>query len=74
MKNDRLFLALGIICLVGLGMLTAQIFPRSAGVVKQGFGEGLWRWRRLDLMVQVGLVFVGALGIRALLPEEDETE
>jgi len=38
----------------------------------------LWLWERrsLDLAVQVGLIFAGALGIAALLPrgKEDEEE
>ena len=36
------------------------------------FREWLWGTRSLDLAVQVGIVFVGALGIAALLPREDE--
>lgn len=73
MRNDRVFLVLGIICLLGLGMLVASDrigLPDQA--VGQGFGESLWRGRKVDLMVQLGLVFVGALGIRALLPPEDD--
>lgn len=31
-----------------------------------------WERRELDLAVQVGLVFAGALGIAALLPPEKE--
>ena len=72
MRTDRVFLVVGIICLLGLGLLIAQVLPKPDQAVKRGFGEGLWRVRRVDLMVQLGLVFVGALGIRALLPPEDE--
>ena len=32
------------------------------------FREWLWGTRSLDLTVQVGIIFVGALGIAALLP------
>jgi len=71
-RTDRVFLAVGIACLLGLGLLIGQVLPESDQAVKRGFGEGLWRGRRVDLMVQLGLVFVGALGIRALLPPEDE--
>jgi len=33
------------------------------------FRQWLWERRSLDLAVQVGLIFVGALGIAALLPK-----
>lgn len=33
------------------------------------FRQWFWESRRLDLVVQVGLIFVGALGITALLPQ-----
>ena len=78
MRNDRIFLVLGIVCLLGLGMLVARALPDSDRIglpdqaVGQGFGVSLWQGRRADLMVQLGLVFVGALGIRALLPPEDD--
>ena len=38
------------------------------------FRHGFWEGRGLDLVVQAGLIFAGALGIAALLPggkEED---
>jgi len=40
----------------------------------ESFRPWFWESRTLDLAVQVGLIFVGALGIAALLPggkEED---
>jgi len=33
------------------------------------FRQWFWESRRLDLVVQVGLIFAGALGITALLPQ-----
>jgi len=33
-----------------------------------------WLERRADLVLQLGLMLVGALGIRALLPSADEDE
>ena len=74
MKNERLPLFLGVLCLLGLGILLAQALPQFAESGENAFGTELWIGRRLDLMVQLGLVFVGALGIRALLPEKDERE
>ena len=74
MKNERLPLFLGILCLLGLGILLAQSFPQLGESGEHAFVTELWIGRRLDIMVQLGLVFVGALGIRALLPEKDERE
>lgn len=38
----------------------------------QDFRAWFWNLRSVDLVVQVGLLFVGALGITALLPDSDE--
>jgi hypothetical protein len=38
------------------------------------FRQWMWESRSLDLAVQVGLVFVGALGIAALLPRSQFLE
>jgi hypothetical protein len=41
---------------------------------RESFRQWFWESRTLDLAVQVGLIFVGALGVAALLPggkEED---
>jgi len=73
-KNDRTLLLLGIVSLLGLGILVAHIWPPLEQTVGLNFGEGLWRERRMDLMIQLALLFVGALGIRALLPHEDEAD
>ena len=37
-----------------------------------GFRTWFWEKRGLDLVVQIVLVFAGALGIAAILPAEDE--
>jgi hypothetical protein len=39
-----------------------------------GFRSWFWEYRALDLIVQVVLVFSGALGIAALLPVEDNDD
>jgi len=36
------------------------------------FREWFWESRSLDLAAQVGLIFVGALGIASLLPRDQE--
>ena len=74
MGNDRTPLIAGIACLLGLGLLVAWLFPQVGQPTELALGETLWGARRADLAIQLGLVFVGALGIRALLPPEDEED
>ncbi len=74
MRSDRILPALGMLCLLGFGMLLGHLIGRSDQATTLGFGQGLWLARRADLIVQLGLMFVGALGIRALLPGEGEED
>jgi hypothetical protein len=41
---------------------------------RESFRQWFWESRSLDLAVQVGLIFVGALGIAALLPGSKEED
>ena len=72
MKSERILWALAAVALVGLGMLFAQLAPRQDAVPSAL--EGLWLTRRFDLIVQLLLLLVGTLGIRAILPSEGEAE
>ena len=74
MKNDRILLIVGILCLLGLGMVVGRLFFHLGRPTAPALGGGLWLTRRADLMVQLSLMFVGALGIRALLPGEGEED
>ncbi|MEA3407922.1 MAG: hypothetical protein U9R48_07575 [Chloroflexota bacterium] len=59
------------------GMFLGQTFQEPPQDIPQSsFRHWFWEGRSLDLIVQVGLIFVGALGISALLPRgrEDEPE
>ena len=47
-------------------------YPEQSPRVEGAFREWFWESRSLDLAVQVGLIFVGALGIAALLPRGKE--
>lgn len=58
---------------LGLGMLVAHLLP-AASRPDIGFAERLWYSRQSDLIIHIGLMLVGALGIRALLPEDDDEE
>lgn len=59
-----------VIMLLIAGLLIGQQFmtpPDDARV--DSFRQWFWESRSLDLAAQVGLIFVGALGIAALLPK-----
>ena len=43
--------------------------PISGAGAEGSFRQWFWESRRLDLVAQVGLIFAGALGIAALLPQ-----
>ena len=65
-----------VILLLAGGWLAGQrLLPPAAPETeehRETFREWLWGTRSLDLAVQVGIIFVGALGIAALLPRGDE--
>lgn len=75
MKADRrlLFGILGVILLLLLGWLAYQVWGiDSASVQNDGFRDWLWRERRFDLLLQMVLVFAGALSIAAILPIQED--
>ena len=51
---------------------TDTLIERYTETVDESFRQWFWESRSLDLAAQVGLIFVGALGIAALLPREKE--
>ena len=73
MASSHLLRGAGVIVALGVGPLVAHLRPEAARPVG-GLADHLWASRRFDLFVHVGLMLVGALGIRALLPEDDEEE
>ena len=67
-----------VIALLVAGMLVGWYFsvtPGDATSTAAGnvFREWFWEQRSLDLLVQVTLIFVGALGVAAVLPKHEET-
>lgn len=74
MSRERPLWILLIVFLLGLGILISQILPQSAEVRQRGLQEGLWTTRKADLLVHLALLLMGALGIRALLPEAGEED
>ena len=74
-REDLPWLGLVLLLLIG-GWFVSQrtLAARPVGQeTRETFREWLWGTRSLDLAVQVGIVFVGALGIAALLPRSTET-
>ena len=72
MLSERVRLALAIFLLLGLGAGLAWVIPRAGQPDAPSLTQGLWLVRRIDLILQAVLVFVGGLGIRALLPLDEE--
>lgn len=71
MKKRILIYIFVILTLLGLGMLLFRVQNPDPGLpAETGFREWLWGTRQFDLIVQVLLVFGGALGIAAILPFE----
>ena len=76
-REHLLWIVIFIVILVG-GLLVGQNTrrqPASTPETETGsFRLWFWQSRTLDLVVQVGLIFGGALGIAALLPGDREEE
>jgi hypothetical protein len=64
-----------LVILIALGLgIAVGLLRSSSGVAPTGLADGLWSNRQVDLLLQVGLMLVGALGIHALLPGHNEDE
>ncbi len=74
MNRRTIFTILVIIVLLSVGWFLFRFMNSDVlmTVEEEGFRAWLWQKRGLDLVVQVVLVFAGALGITAILPVEDE--
>ncbi len=75
MKFNRILLILAIVLLL-LGWILFQVTQpgRAIDPGERSFRTWFWEQRALDLAVQIGLVFAGALGIAAILPEEEQDD
>ncbi|MDF1514901.1 MAG: hypothetical protein P1S60_13915 [Anaerolineae bacterium] len=65
-----LTLAAGLIIGRWLGATPENIVPQGAETFRTWF----WAHRSIDLGVQIGLIFAGALGVAAVLPSAREEE
>jgi hypothetical protein len=74
MKKKTLNAVLAVLVLLMIGWLLFRMMNSDVAlsVGDDGFRAWFWEKRGLDLIVQVLLVFAGALGIAAILPVEDE--
>lgn len=77
MKKRTLHAIIAIMILLTVGWLLFGVINQDMPVVDEtddDFRTWFWEKRGLDLVVQVILVFAGALGISAILPVEDDND
>ena len=79
MNNERLIGAFLVLLTLSCGLIIGRWLDATPEhVIPEGaetFRTWFWSNRSIDLAVQVGLIFAGALGVAAVLPplhEEDE--
>lgn len=76
MKRNQLIVIVLVIILLLSGLVIFRSLNSEAvrPVTDGGFRAWFWEKRGLDLIVQIVLVFAGALGIAAILPVEDDND
>lgn len=75
-RENKILIAFVALLLVA-GVVIDQFLVRNGRnteLPSAAFREWFWQNRALDLAVQVGLIFVGALGIAAVLPDDTGEE
>jgi len=75
MRFNRFLLIIVVILLLS-GWILFQVLQPGEGYMlgEPGFKAWFWQERSLDLVVQVALIFAGALGIAAILPGEEQDD
>ena len=74
MNSPSLRRGLLVVGLLAAGAALAYLRPDSSVEAQTPFRQLLWEGRRSDLAIQLGLMLVGAFGIRALLPSSTDDE
>lgn len=74
MKRSTNILIITVIFLLIMGWVLFMLINPEEMKLAPGSDLQIWYWERrgLDLIVQVLLVFAGALGIAAILPMEED--
>ena len=78
MNRERALQVVVVVILLIAGLLVGAYFhvaseDAASTAASNVFREWFWEQRSLDLMVQVTLIFVGALGVAAVLPKHEES-
>ncbi len=74
MNRERALWIAVVMFLLVAGLLLGQRVTSPGASDQESFRPWFWQNRGLDLLVQAGLIFAGALGIAALLPREREND
>jgi hypothetical protein len=73
MNSDRLRRAVLIAGLLAAGVILSYLRP-PLPLPESQTRQLLWEGRRSDLVIQLGLMLIGAFGIRALMPSSSDDE
>lgn len=72
MKTEHLTGVFAVLIILAIGLLLGRWLGASPEYVMaegaESFRTWYWSQRSIDLAVQVGLIFAGALGVAAVLP------
>lgn len=76
MKKNTIIIIIAVLVILMGGLFLFRALNGSAPAegAEDGFRAWFWEKRGLDIIVQVILVFAGALGIAAILPVEEEDD
>ena len=75
MNREYIVWITAVVALLLGGLLIGRQFMILPGETEvTAFRQWFWESRGLDLAAQVGLIFVGALGVSALLPRHNDKE
>lgn len=69
MRREHLAWAIAIGGLLLIGFVIGRSTGTSQPTASDTIRAWLWEHRGLDLLTQVGLILVGALGVAAVLPQ-----
>ena len=76
MNKRPIVIIIAVLVMLTAGWLLFRTLnsPVPPSAADEGFRAWFWEKRGMDLVVQMILVFAGALGIAAILPVEDDDD